>query len=237
MIALLALSVALAAEPTAEELLTATDDAFRGTSSHARVEMYVKTSRYERTLLLEMWSKGTDKTLIRVLEPAKDAGTVTLKVGDNIWNHLPKIGRTMKLPPGMMSGSWMGSHFTNDDLVKDSRLTEDYTYEITARPADNDGNYEITLVPRPNAPVVWGRQVLDVSPEKLPVEARFYDEKGALVRTVRWSDPRTVGDRTIPTVMTLIPADAPQELTRMSYREIAFDIDLPDSHFSLQSLK
>lgn len=237
MIALLAMSVALAAEPTAEELLLATDDAFRGDSSHARVEMHVKTRRYERTMRMEMWSKGTDKTLIRVLEPAKDAGTVTLKVGDNIWNHLPKIDRTMKLPPGMMSGSWMGSHFTNDDLVRETRLTEDYSYEITARPSDNEGNYEITLVPRPDAPVVWGRQILDVSPEKIPVEARFYDEKGALVRTLRWSDVKRVGDRALPTVMTLIPADAPTELTRMSYEHIEFDVDLPDSRFSLQSLK
>lgn len=237
MITLLAVSLALAAEPTVEELLLATDDAFRGTSSHARVEMYVKTNRYERTMRMELWSKGTDKTLIRVLEPAKDAGTVTLKVGNNIWNHLPKIDRTMKLPPGMMSGSWMGSHFTNDDLVRETRLTEDYTYEITARPTDGAGNYEITLIPRPDAPVVWGRQVLEVTPQKIPVEARFYDEKGALVRTMRWTDVKTVGDRTIPTVMTLIPADAPQELTRMTYEEIRFDIDLPDSHFSLQSLK
>jgi len=237
MIALLTLSVALAAEPTAEELLTATDDAFRGSSSHALVEMYVKTDRYERTMRMELWSKGTDKTLIRVLEPAKDAGTVTLKVGENIWNHLPRIDRTMKLPPGMMSGSWMGSHFTNDDLVKESRLAEDYTYEITARPADNDGNYEITLVPKPDAPVVWGKQVLDVSPAKIPVEARFYDEKGALVRTMRWSEVKRIGDRDLPTVMTLIPADAPQELTRMSYETIEFDLDLSDGHFSLQSLK
>lgn len=227
-----------AEEPTVEELLDATDDAFRGESSYARMEMYVKTARYERSMKMEAWSKGTEKTLIRILEPAKDAGVTTLKVEDNIWNYLPKVDRTMKVPAGMMSGSWMGSHFTNDDLVKETRLREDYTWEMTSRPDDNPGKlYQITLTPKPNAPVVWGKQVLDIRPDKVPVEARFYDEKGNLARTIQWSDTKEVDGRKIPTQMTLIPGDKPEELTRMRYLELNFGLDIPDSQFTLQALK
>lgn len=229
---------AFAGEPTLEQILNATDDAMRGESSHATVEMYVKTDRYERTMTMEAWSKGTEKTRIRILEPAKDAGVTTLKVDDNIWNYLPKVDRTMKIPAGMMSGAWMGSHFTNDDLVRESRLAEEYTSEITSRPADNEAKvYEITLTPKPDAPVVWGKQVLTVRADLVPTEARFYDEKGALARTMVWGDVKEVGGRTFPTTMTLIPGDKPEELTRVTYRELEFDIDVPDSTFSLQALK
>ena len=109
---------ALADEPTIEELLDATDDINRGESSITTIEMQVRTARYERTMSMQAWSRGEENSLIRILSPAKDAGTTTLKVGDDMWNYLPKVDRTMKIPRGMMSGSWMGSHFSNDDLVK-----------------------------------------------------------------------------------------------------------------------
>ena len=120
---------AFAAEPTIEELLNATDDVNRGESSRSTVEMQVKTKRYERTMTMQAWSRGEEDSLIRIETPAKDAGTTTLKVGDDMWNYIPKIDRTMKIPPGMMAGSWMGSHFSNDDLVKSNRLADELTYE------------------------------------------------------------------------------------------------------------
>ena len=152
-----------AAEPTLDELLESTDDATRGKSSDATVEMHVKTANYERTMKMRIWSSGTEKTLIRILEPAKDAGIATLKVDENIWNYLPKVDRTMKVPAGMMSSSWMGSHFSNDDLVKSSRLADDYTATLQAKPGQNgSSNYVIALVPHPDAPVVWGKVVVTI---------------------------------------------------------------------------
>lgn len=232
-------SVALAA-PTAEELLDATDDIARGEQSHGVIEMYVKTKNYERTMKLESWSQGTEKSLIRILEPAKDSGVATLKVDDNIWNYLPKVDRTMKVPAGMMSGSWMGSHFTNDDLVKESRMAEDFTFEITGRPADEadtTGVYEVTCVPKPDAPVVWGKVVVKVRADKIPVEIGYYDEKGNLARTMKFDDVRDFDGRDVPAVMTLIPADAPDEETRVTYVSLDFDADIPASQFTLQALK
>jgi outer membrane lipoprotein-sorting protein len=235
MIALLA-GLALA-EPTVEELLDATDDVSRGTSSHAVIQMYVKTANYERTMKLEAWSEGEDKSLIILREPAKDAGVATLKVDDNIWNYLPKVDRTMKIPAGMMSGSWMGSHFTNDDLVKSSRLADEYTYHLTGRPADSAGVYVIELVPKPDAAVVWGKVVVKVTPDKVPTEISFYAEDGTLARTQTFTDVGLIDGRKVPKVMTLLPADKPGEMTRITYDSLDFDVKLPPETFSLQALK
>ena len=122
---------ALAESLTAKEILDKVDDLYRGTSSHGKMTMEVVTSHWNRTLSLEFWSKGKDKSLVRILAPLKEKGTATLRSGNEIWNYLPKVNRVVKLPSSMMSASWMGSHFTNDDLVKQSRFADDYTFEVT----------------------------------------------------------------------------------------------------------
>lgn len=236
--ALVLAGAAWAADPTIEELLLATDDAGRGDQSVAVIEMHVKTDRYERTMKMQAWAKGTEKTLVRILEPAKDAGVTTLKVDDNLWNYLPKVDRTMKVPPGMMSGSWMGSHFSNDDLVKESRLSEDFTCEITGRPPDSAGNYVVTCTPKPDAPVVWGKVAATVSPDKVPVRVEYWDEKGVLVRTLDYADVRDVGNgRKMPFQMTLTPIDKPGEYTRLTFESLDLTVQLDDAFFNLQSLQ
>lgn len=234
MIALLT-ALAFAADPTAEELLNATDDVLRGESSIAVVEMSVKTDRYERTMRMKAWARGTEQSLILIEDPEKERDTATLKVGDNIWNYLPKVDRTMKVPAGMMSGSWMGSHFSNDDLVKESRLAEDFTWTAPAKNAA--GNWVITLTPREDAAVVWGSLEVEVTPGKIPVSIAYKDEQGKLARTMTWEDPKDLDGRIIPSTMRLVPADSPEEFTIVRYLSIDFDADVPESTFSLQSLK
>ncbi len=232
------LGVAEAAEPTVEELLDAADDANRGASSHGKMSMQVKTDRYERSMEMEVWTRGTEDSLIRILSPAKEKGMSTLKVGDNIWNYMPKIDRTMKISGAAMSGQWMGSHITNDDLVKQSRMREDYTYTLTAKPdAEGKGVYRVELVPKPEAPVVWGKVVLDVRSDRQPVQIAYFDEKGELVRTMKFLDIQEMGGRTLPATLRVEPADAPAEFTEIRYSEMQFDVELGDRIFSLQSLK
>ena len=231
----LLIGLAFACDPTAEELLNATDDVFRGSSSEAVIELHVKTRRYERTMRMKAFSQGVDKSLMVIEAPAKDAGVATLKVGDNIWNYLPKVDRTMKVPAGMMGGSWMGSHFTNDDLVKDSRLADDFTWDP---PAQNDaGNWVVTLTPKPDAAIVWGSLVVEVTEAKVPVSIKYMDEDGSLARTMTWEEPKTIDGRNLPHVMRLVPADSPDEFTVVRYQDIAFDVSLPESTFTLQALK
>jgi hypothetical protein len=227
-------TTALADEPSIEELLDATDDINRGASSITTIEMQVKTARYERTMSMQAWSRGEEDSLIRILSPVKDAGTTTLKVGDDMWNYLPKVDRTMKIPQGMMSGSWMGSHFSNDDLVKSNRLADEFTY---VNEGLVDGVYTIVCTAKPDAPVVWGKVVVQVRADKIPVEVAYYDEEGTLARTMTFSDVRELDGRLVPATMTLIPADRPEEFTRITTVEADFDVELDDRLFTLQALK
>jgi len=229
----------LAAQQTAREIVDRVDQLLRGRSSHGTVTMEVVTANWSRSLDLEIWSLGTDYALIRVLAPPKDAGTATLKSGNDLWNYLPRVDRTIKLPPSMMSSAWMGSHFTNDDLVKESRLIDDYDIAIGYE-GDRDGVavWEFVLTPKPEAPVVWGRIEEQIrQSDDMPVWARYYDERGDLARTLTFSDFRRMGGRLVPARMTVQPTDKPDESTVLQYRELAFDVGLEPSFFSLQRLQ
>lgn len=215
------------------------DQLLRGDSSHGEVEMTVKTKRWERTLGMEIWSEGTEKALVRITSPKKEEGTATLKVGNDIWNYLPKIDRTIRVPSSMMGSSWMGSHFTNDDLVKESQLVEDYDIELTySGLRDGVEVYEFRLLPHEDAAVVWGSITYQVRKEDLiPIWARYFDEDGNLKRTMTFEDVRQMGGRKIPTLIRLVPADEPGEYTEMRYHDLEFDLQLPPRLFSLSELR
>ena len=228
----------VAAEPTIAQLLDAADDYARGDSSHATIEMAVKTKRYERTMRMESWSKGTDASLIRILSPAKDAGITTLMRDENVWNYLPKVDRTLKVPGAMMGGRWQGSHFTNDDLVKANRLSEDFDAQITGKPGDGTHDvYVIELVPKPGAAIVWGRLVVTVRPDMLPETTKYYDEDGSLKRTMTFGDIKTMAGKSMPATMTLTPEGKDGEFTKITFVSLELNMDVPDSTFTVQALK
>jgi hypothetical protein len=233
------MSFLLTAQETPREIIDRVDQLLRGESSHGIAIMEVVTENWERSLTMEMWSHGTEYSLVRILAPPKEAGTATLKAGDDIWNYLPKVDRTIKIPASMMMGSWMGSHFTNDDLVKDSRLVEDYDIEI-AFEGTRDGVevWELVLPPRPEAAVVWGRIEYQVRKRDfMPVWARYYDEDGKPARSLTFSDFKTMGGRLVPTVMDMRPEDKPGERTTVRYQKLEFGVPIDESFFSLQNLK
>ena len=223
----------------AKALMRKIDALWRGQSSRAVITMIVKTRRYERKITMETWSEGREKSLVRILQPKKDRGIATLKVGKNIWNYLPKVDRVAKIPPSMMLGSWMGSHFTNDDLVKESSFEEDYVSEISFRGLRSKQRIiEVTSTPRPDAVVVWGKVVTEIEePSLLPLKATYYDEDGQRTRTLIFEAPRRFGDRLAPSRLVLVPEDKPEEFTTLVYEEIEFDLKLPRALFSLRELR
>jgi len=177
--------------------------------------MDVVTEHWSRQLTMEIWSLGTDFSLIRVTSPAKEAGTSTLMAENDIWNYLPKVDRTIKIPSSMMGGSWMGSHFTNDDLVKESRLVDDYTIAISF-----DGQrggvrvWELRLMPKPEAAVVWGHIEYRVRQNDfMPLQAAYYGEDKKLARTLFFNEFKNMGGRLVPALMTIQPEDKPSERT------------------------
>ena len=216
-------------------LLAEIDDLWRGNSSEATISMKVKTRNYTREMKMKAWAKGKEKTLVRIQAPIKEKGTATLKSGNTIYTYLPKTDRTIRLTSGMMMGSWMGSHFTNDDLVKESRLLDDYDGALTR---EDDDTLEITLTPKPDAAVVWGKIVMVVDAKnRLPKSAIYYDEDMGVARTATYRDNKALGGRTVPAVMRMVPADKPDEFTEMEYLSLEFDQDLPDSMFSIGRLR
>lgn len=210
-----------------------------GRSSVAVMTMTIRTASWTRTLDLKVWAEGRDYALVRVLAGGpRETGMMTLKREKQLWNWLPQAGRVMKLPSGMMGDSWMGSDFTNDDLVRGNSLADDFDSRAAGvERADGREAWHVVLVPKPDAVIVWGRVELLIDRKTcLPIAERFYDEEGGLAREMRFSDFRTIGWRQFPTRMTVTPAEPGRE-TSVTYSAIEFDVKLPADTFSLQRLR
>jgi hypothetical protein len=220
----------------AVEVMRRVDDLYRGESSHGVMSMRVVTKHWKRTMKMESWSMGKDYSLVRILRPRKERGTATLKARNNLFIYLNKTGRTIKISSGMMGGSWMGSHFTNDDLVRNSRLSRDYT--IKHLKGGSKAQHRFVLRARRDAPTVWEKLEVTVrSQDLLPVKQVFYDEAGKKVRVMTFSDFRQLGGRTRPTKMTMKPLDKPGELTEVTFEKVDFGVKLSKGFFSLQKLR
>jgi len=217
------------------ELIRKVEQQYHGDSSEVEIEMTIKTGHWTRTLKMESWSLGRERFLTRILSPAKEKGVATLKVEKEVWNYLPKVDRVIRIPPSMMGGAWMGSHITNDDLVKANHIDEDYDFSLLN---EDDQGWIIEGIPKPNAPVIWGKIVYRLQKEPLvPLSVDYFDEEGLLVRKILFEDVQTVSDRTIPLRMIVQPVEKPEEQTRMQYRKVHFDVELDENYFSLGRLK
>jgi len=226
-------------KPDIAALVRRTQQMLEGASSVATMSMSIRTKAWSRKLKMKVWTRGRDYALIRVLEGGpRETGLMTLKREKQLWNYLPQAGRVMKLPSGMMGDSWMGSDFTNDDLVKGSSLADDYdakVLEILRREASEAWRVELT--PKKDAAVVWGRVELVVDRKTcLPLEQVFFDEDGKQARRMAFGDFKRVGWRDFPARMVVTPADSARE-TAVVYEEIEFDTPVADDTFSLRRLE
>ena len=223
--------------PDVERVLAHLDELYRSHSSIARMEIQVTTPRSTRSMRLKAWTRGEDQALIVIEAPPREEGTATLRVGPNLWNYLPRIARTIRVPPSMMLGSWMGTDFTNDDLVKESSLRKDFKARIDRR-SESPPGWWMTLEVKPDIVGRWARIDVLVSDEGLlPVEERHFDRKGRLARTLLFDEIKLLGGRRLPAHMTLTPTDTPGQRTEMRYLEAQFDVPIPDEMFSLSRLE
>ncbi|MEX1362408.1 MAG: outer membrane lipoprotein-sorting protein [Nannocystaceae bacterium] len=215
------------------------DDMHRGDSSHGVMTMTVKTEHFSRSLTMESWSRGEDYSLVQILAPKKEKGTATLKNGEDLFTFLAKTGRTIKISGAMMGSAWMGSHFTNNDLVKSSRMADDYTIVLTGQGTlGGVPQYVFTLTPKPDAAVVWGKIEVTIRQQGLlPTREIFYDEDGEAVRALEFKDYKEVDGRMLAGSLVVRPLDGSGEFTRIVYDSLEFGVELPDSMFTLQHLK
>lgn len=222
-----------------KEIVRKSDEKFRGASSTGSFSMTIQRPTWSRTISMKSWALGTDYSLIYVTAPAKEKGQVFLKRKNEMWNWVPTIERMVKVPPSMMMQSWMGSDFTNDDLVRESSIVKDYTHKLLGEETiDKYACYKVELIPLENAPVVWGKVLMWVSKQDfLWLKAEFYDEDGVLVNTEILSDIKKMDDRVIPTRMEMIPADKKGQKTIMIFEDTKFNVPLKEDFFSIQNMK
>ncbi len=221
------------------EIVKKADEKMRGKTSQA--EMIIRTTRptWSREMSMRAWMKGTHYSMILVLSPAKDKGTVFLKRNKEVWNWLPTLERSIKLPPSMMSQSWMGTDFTNDDLVKESSIIDDYTHTLIGDTLlQNRDCYIIQMIPKPDAAVVWGKLLVCIDKKDfIELHSRFYDEEGELINTLNGFDIKNMDGRMLPTRLEMIPANKKNQKTEIIYTKLLFNRPIEDSFFSLDKMR
>lgn len=217
------------------DLIDRMEEIYRGDTSKARLTMTIETPQYQRTLELESKNQGQDNSFIRILSPRKDRGIATLKLDQEMWNYFPKINKVIKVPPSMMMGSWMGSDFTNDDLVKQTTLTEEYDLSLE----ETDDEYQIILVPKAQTVTVWGK--IDYIVDKarmIPIAQNFYDDDGTMVRRMEFREPVNFSGKLLPSVLEMVPLNKEGHRTLVRYDLLEFDpTDVTTDDFTLRNLK
>lgn len=230
---------AWAAEPTGQELVAHIERLLWGKTNQGLAEMTVVTPRWTRTLELRFWMERPERTFIRILAPPKEAGIGSLRIKAEMWNYLPAVERTIKIPPSMMLQPWMGSDMTNDDLVKESSVVEDYTHTLVGtEEIEGAKAYRVESIPKPEAAVVWGKLVYKIRvTDRLPLAQEYYDERGELIKAMRFTETRRLGGREIPTRWTMQPVKKPQNKTVFLLKEISFDAPVDAEIFTLRNLQ
>jgi outer membrane lipoprotein-sorting protein len=228
-----------ASSQDAREIVKKADEKMRGNSSVVELTITTVRSTWSRSMDIKAWMKGADYSMILVQSPARDKGIVFLKRKKEVWNWMPVLERTIKLPPSMMSQSWMGTDFTNDDLVKESSILKDYSHRIAGDTLINKRScYIIEMIPKPEAAVVWSKLLVAIDKsDYLELNTRFYDEDGQLVNMMNAYDIQVMDGRLIPTRFEMIPLDKKNQKTEMRYRMVKFNLPMEESFFTTGRMK
>ena len=221
---------------TLDAIIKRLDELYRSNTAYAEMEMAIETPHWKRTLTMKCWSQGLEETFIVIETPRREKGISTLRKGNEMWNFFPKINKVMKVPPSMMMGSWMGSDFTNDDLVKESTRIKDYHARLI--PGENQNCYHVAFTPRETTVSLWGKIISGIDKKSLlPVYETFYDEKDRKIRMLYFKEVKTFGTKTIPAVMELIPFTKKNHKTTIRYTTAVFDTPLDKETFTLRNLE
>ncbi len=240
---LLLLLVAMPALAAAEErdataIVRDAVDHWRGLSSYSVMSMVIHRPDWERSMTMRAWTKGDERSLVRVIEPKKDRGNGTLTDDDNMWTFSPKINRVIKVPSSMMGQSWMGSDFSNKDVARADDIVDQYDHTIESEEVEDGVRvFTIRSVPHEDAAVVWGSEVLRIRDDHVVLEHAFYDQDGELVKTLKSLEIAEMGGRTIAARQRMMKTDEPDEWTEIAVLEVEYELDLKDSLFTLSSLR
>jgi outer membrane lipoprotein-sorting protein len=223
---------------SALDIVTKADAKMRGNTSYMEMTMQIVRPKYTREISLKSWSKGDNLMLVKITAPAKDAGQGYLKINKDLWNWLPSIDRLIKMSASVMGQSWMGSDFTNDDMVRQSSIVTDYTHKILTEEKIREFNcWKIELTPKPNAAVVWGKIITWIDKDYNSIKTQYFDEANILVQTMENFDFKTFGDRQMPSRMEMTPADKAGQKTVVLVSKAQYNQPINDNFFTQQNLK
>lgn len=225
---------------SATDIVRKADEKFNGEkSSYSVMSMTIIRPEWQRTIEFKSWTLGRDFALTLITAPAKESGQAFLKRVTEMWSWNPSISRLIKLPPSMMSQGWMGSDYTNDDILRESSVVTDYTHEIIGEESIGERLcYKIKMSAKEDASIVWGKQIRWIDKKDfLVLRAELYDEDGYLVRTETGSEIKIMDGRTIPSRIELIPVEEPENKTLLKIQEIKFNIPVEENYFSQQNMK
>ena len=220
------------------EIIKKMEDNMRGDAAESEMTMTTIRPRYTREISMKSWALGEEYALIYVTAPARDRGTAYLKRGKEMWNFVPNIDRTVKMPPSMMSQSWMGSDFTNDDLVRGTSTVDDFKHTLLGIEEMNGHKcYKIEMIPKPETPIVYEKVIRWVSTELyLPVRVENYDEYGEMVNYIDFKEIKKLDGRMVPTIMEMNPVDKPGHKTIMTTHKANYSVKIEPSFFSQRNL-
>ena len=224
---------------TAKQIIVKADGLQRGETNKGEMSMTIIRPKWQRTIKMKSWSMGIDYSMTYITSPVKDKGQVFLKQKNEMWNWVPTISRMIKLPPSMMSQGWMGSDYSNDDILKESSIVVDYTHKIIGE-EKHDGIlcYKLELIPKDDAAVVWGKVIKWVSKDEFwQLKNEFYDEDDELIKTEQASKVKQFGDRKLPSYIEILPADKPEQKTIITIISSQFNVKLEEGFFSQQNMK
>jgi len=222
---------------SANDIIKKIETNLNGKTLYTKMKMIVQTKRTKRTMIMESWGEGTKKSFIKILYPKKDKGITFLKLDNKMWQYVPKIERVIKIPASMMLQSWMGSDFSNDDLVKESSLSDDYDTKLIN---EDDKVYTLELISKEDSAVVWGKIVMSVSKKYLlPTAVKYFDEDNILVRELTYKDIKKFKDRFYPTYWEMIPKleEKIGHKTILIVEELIFNEEIKSSYFTKRALK
>ena len=232
------LSSASAETPDATDIVRGAVDHWRGVSSYSEMTMVIHRPDWERSMSMQAWTKGDERSLVRVTEPKKDRGNATLTNDNEMWTFSPRINRVIKIPSSMMGQSWMGSDFSNKDVARADDIVDQYKHTLLATTTNAEHTvYEIESVPFEEAAVVWGREVLLIRDDHVVLEHRFYDQAGILVKALTSLEIEDMGGRTVASRQRMQKTDKDNEWTEIRVDRVEYDVDVTDSLFTLSSLR
>ena len=210
------------------------DAASQVSDAHLTLELTVTDARgVSSKRKIEIWQKGTEQRLVRMVEPARLKG-VGLLVGANDTLHLflPSYPPSRRVRASKRSDAFMGTDFAIEDL---SRMTFSERFDAVVASAQADLS-ELTLTPRDpqedDAITLW------VASAGVPNVHRIehLDASGTAVRRLTMSDFRSINGTTF--AHTLKVEDLRKEqVTNGRVTQVEVGTGLADRIFTVNHLE